>query len=38
MRYSRKRASSAASPATNPERMPGTFERLDRLENATRFV
>ena len=26
---------SAASPATNPERMPGAFERLDRLENAT---
>ena len=22
-------------PATNPERMPGTFERFDRLENTT---
>ena len=25
----------AASPATKPERMPGTLERLDRLENMT---
>ena len=25
----------AASPATKPERMPGTLERLDRLPNAT---
>ena len=25
----------AASPATNPERMPGTLERLDRLWNTT---
>ena len=25
---------SAASPATNPERIPGTFERLERLEKT----
>ena len=29
--------SSAASPATKPERMPGTLERLDRLVKATRL-
>ena len=27
--------STDASPATNPERMPGTFERFERLESIT---
>ena len=27
-----------ASPATKPERMPGQFERFDRLENTTSRV
>ena len=37
VRYSRKSFSNAASPATNPERMPGTLLRLDRLVSTIRL-
>ena len=36
VRYSRNFSSNSASPATKPDRIPGTLERFDRLQNIIR--